>query len=287
MKPIVPFLLFSILSAGPAAAELRPGGKLLLTNGVTTVEGASGGGLSNWAVIGGNATRDGIGASAHASLAILPDFSFSSAGFAAGLFNRVELSYAHQWFDTGDFGGTLGIGEGYTFDQDIFGAKVRVLGDVVYGSPYVPQIAVGVQHKRSGDDALVTAVGAARPSDTDVYISATKLFLRHSVLANASLRLTRANQTGLLGYGGPGGDDRSLQFEGSLAYQISRPLVVGAEYRTKPSNLAFAEEENWVDLFAAYALTRNLTVTAAYVDLGSIATSAPQRGGLIQLQAAF
>ena len=228
MRYVLLSLLAAMLAASPAAADLRQGGKLLLTNGVTTVEGASGGGLAGWAVIAGNATRDGIGVSAHGTAAILPDFTFTSAGIAAGLFDRVELSYAHQWFDTGDFGGTLGIGEGYTFDQDIFGAKVRVLGDVVYGSPYVPQIAVGLQHKRSGDDALVTAVGAARTADTDFYVSATKLFLRHSVLANASVRVTRTNQTGLLGYGGPRGADRSMQFEGSLAYQISRPLVIGA-----------------------------------------------------------
>ncbi|WP_288015492.1 DUF3034 family protein, partial [Blastomonas sp.] len=56
---------------------------------------------------------------------------------------------------------------------------------------------------------------------------------------------------------------------------------------TKPDNLAIAREDDWVDLFAAYALTRNVTVTAAYVDLGSVATAEKQRGAFLSLQAAF
>ncbi|MGQ3179095.1 MAG: DUF3034 family protein, partial [Blastomonas fulva] len=58
-------------------------------------------------------------------------------------------------------------------------------------------------------------------------------------------------------------------------------------YRTKPDNLAIAREDDWVDLFADYALTRNVTVTAAYVDLGSVATAEKQRGAFLSLQAAF
>jgi hypothetical protein len=42
-----------------------------------------------------------------------------------------------------------------------------------------------------------------------------------------------------------------------------------------------------MDLFAAYALTDYLTLTAAYVDLGSIATFSDQRGGFLSAQVAF
>lgn len=276
-------LLASLLATGAEAGDLRHGGKLLLTNGVTSIEGASGGGLSSWAVIGGRETRDGIGLSAHATGIVLPDYDWTSFGASVGLFNRVELSFSRQNLDTGDWGTTLGIGEGYTFNQDVFGAKLKLAGDVVYGDPLMPQISIGVQHKRSSDDALVRAVGADKASGTDVYVTATKLFLSQSVLANATLRLTGANQTGLLGY-----DDKdALQFEGSLAYQMSRRFVIGGEYRTKPDRLAFAKEEDWVDLFAAYAIDDNFTLTAAYVDLGNIALAKPQRGALLQLQAAF
>lgn len=281
-------LAFSVCILAPAQAqELRNGGKLLLTNGVSTIEGSGGGGLATWSTIAGNATKEGIGGSVHGTLIELPDYNWTSYGVALGVFDRVELSYARQNLDTINIGTALGLGRGYTLNQDVFGAKVRLAGDAVYGDSLIPQIAIGVQHKRSSDKAVVAAVGGASPHGTDFLISATKLFLSHSVLANATVRFTKANQNGLLGFGSAIDNDHKAQFEGSLAYQFSRRFVVGGEYRTKPDNLAIAREDDWFDLFAAYALNRNVTVTAAYVDLGSIATADKQRGAFLSLQAAF
>ncbi len=280
----------AILSAGSAAAsgEPRQGGKLLLTNGVSTIEGASGGGLATWAVIGGEETRDGVGASAHLSLVPLPDYQLRDYGVAVGIRNRLELSYTREDFDTGSTGGKLGLGDGFTFHQDIFGAKLRVLGDLVYDQDTpLPQISVGVQYKHNDKGPIVAAVGGRHANGTDVYVAATKLFLGQSLLLNATVRLTKANQTGLLGFGGDRSDSYKPQFEGSAAYLLSRKLAVGGEYRTKPNNLGFARENNWYDLFAAYALTRHLTATVAYVDAGSIATFKNQRGAFLSLQAAF
>lgn len=282
--------LFSVSASTilPAQAQdLRNGGKLLLTNGVSTIEGSGGGGLATWSTIAGKATQEGIGGSVHGTVIELPDYNWTSYGVAVGFFDRVELSYARQNLDTIDIGAALGLGRGYTLNHDIFGAKLKLAGDVVYGHPVIPQIAIGVQHKRSSDSAVVAAVGGVSANGTDLYISATKLFLAQSLLANATVRFTKANQNGLLGFGSTTDNDHKPQFEGSLAYQFSRRFVVGGEYRTKPNNLAIAREDDWVDLFAAYALTRNVTVTAAYVDLGSIATADNQRGAFLSLQAAF
>lgn len=269
------------------AQGVGEGGKLLLTNGVSTIEGASGGGLSTWALIAGNETRDGIGGSAHVTLVETRDYGWRSYGAAIGFFDRVELSYVRQDLDTREIGAALGIGRGYTLNQDVFGAKLRVAGDAVYGDAWMPQIAVGVQHKRAADGAIARAVGARETKGTDFYLSATKLLLSHSVLVGGTLRLTKANQNGLLGFGGDQEGGRSLQVEGAVGYQFSRRFVAGAEYRTKPDNLGIAREDDWWDVYAAYAVARNLTVSAAYVDLGSIATAQGQRGGFLQLQASF
>ena len=277
-------------AVAPALAEETPlidGAKLLLTNGVATIEGSSGGGLATWSTIAGRETDRGIGLSGHVTLIELPDYGWQSHGVAVGVANRIELSYARQNFDTRDVGAALGLGRGYTLNQDVFAAKVRLAGDVVYGDPLVPQISVGVEHKRNRDAAVARAVGAAHGSGTDITLSATKLLLSHSVLVNATARLTKANQAGLLGFGTPADDAYRVQFEGSVAYQLSRRAVVGAEYRTKPDNLAIAREDDWWDLFAAYALTDHLTITAAYVDLGAIATFDNQRGGFLSAQIAF
>jgi len=265
--------------------DVLSGGKLLLSNGVTTVEGSSGGGLARWATIGGRQMAGGVGLSAHGTAIELPDFGWRSYGVLLGMGDRIEVSIARADFDTRDVGALLGIGRGYTFNLDTFGAKLRVAGDVVYGDTWMPQIAVGVEHKRSRDGALVRALGAADDRGTDYTLSATKLLLARSLLVNATLRYTKANELGLLGFGSANAGYR-VQFEGSLGYQLSRRAVVGAEYRSKPDNLGLGDDD-WMDIFAAYALTPHLTLTAAYVDLGSVATFSDQRGGLLSAQVAF
>ncbi|MFI8665081.1 DUF3034 family protein [Qipengyuania sp. NPDC077410] len=260
--------------------------KLLLTNAVSAVDGASGGGISNWATIAGRQETRGVGVQAHLTAVLLPDFFYQSHGVALGIADRIELSYARQNFDTQDVGAALGIGQGYMLNQDVFGAKVRLFGDVVYGNTMVPQVAVGAQYKRSLDGAVGSAVGAAHDEGVDVTLSATKLFLSHSVLVNTTARLTKANQNGLLGFGSVSDDSYAVQFEGAVAYQFSRRFVLGTEFRTKPDNLGLGEGD-WFDVFAAYAPSDNLTVTAAYADLGSIATFTGQRGAFLQAQVAF
>ncbi len=278
---------FLLAPAAADAREMRDGGKLLLTNGVTTVEGASGGGLAPWATIAGNETRDGIGLSASATVVEVKSYDYQSGGIALGLFNRVELSYARQNFNTNEIGGALGLGNDYAFNQDVFGAKVRLFGDIVYDNPLIPAVAIGAQYKKNRNGAVVRLLGAKDDDGIDYYASATKLFLSRSILVNATARLTKANQMGLLGFGGDRQGGYTVQFEGSVAYQLSRRFVFGGEYRTKPDNLGVAKEDDWFDAFAAYAVNRHLTATVAYTDLGSIATVPRQRGVFFQLQAAF
>ncbi len=288
-RPTAWLLVASLFGAGPAGAgEWRQGGKLLLTDGISSIEGAAGGGLASWAVVAGNETEDGIGATAHVTYVPLADYGLASAGVAVGLFDRLELSYARQRFDTRKVGAALGLGRGFTFGQSIFGAKLKVAGDAVYAQDgALPQIAVGIQHKRADERAVIHAVGGRHATGTDFYLAATKLLLARSLLLNGTARLTRANQTGLLGFGGDRHRGYSVRVEGSAAYLLGRRLAVGAEYRSRPDNLGFAREDGAWDAFAVYALTRNLSFTAGYADLGSIATVKGQRGAFLQIQAGF
>jgi hypothetical protein len=209
-------------------------------------------------------------------------------GASVGLFDRLELSYTREEFDTGSTGAKLGLGRGFTFDQDVFGAKVKLFGDAVYDQDsLLPQVAVGLQYKHNDRDAIIHAVGGKEADGVDYYVAATKIFLNQSLVVDTTLRLTKANQTGLLGFGGDRSDSYSPQFEGSVGYLITKKLVVGGEVRTKPDNLGFAKEDNWYDVFAAYALNKHLSATLAYVDLGEIATFKNQRGVFISLQAGF
>jgi hypothetical protein len=279
----------AISLAAPAhGGDMAYSGKLLLTQGVSTIEGSAGGGLATWAVITGYETQDGIGANAHATYVDLSDYTLRDFGASVGFWDRIELSYAREEFDTGSTGAQLGLGRNFTFDQDVFGAKLRLFGDAVYAQDsWIPQVSVGLQYKSNDKDAVVHALGARSSSGTDLYIAATKVLLDDSLVLDATVRATEANQTGLLGFGGDKHNGYSPQFEGSAGYLLTRHLVVGGEFRSKPDNLAFAREDSWWDLFGAYAFSKNLSLTLAYADLGDIATFKNQHGVYVSLQAGF
>ena len=85
--------LFALAAAGLcctlAQAET---GKLLLTGGVSSIDGTVGGGLTPWAVIGTNATAGQIGASAYLTRAKTKDYALTGYGAALAYSERVELS---------------------------------------------------------------------------------------------------------------------------------------------------------------------------------------------------
>ena len=277
-------------AAAPTCAQETPntGGKLLLTAGVSQVEGAAGGGLTPWAVIGGYGTDGQFGGSAFLTRVDVGDYRLDTVGVLVGLHDRVELSIARQRFDTEKVGGLLGLGDGFTLQQDIVGIKVRVAGDAVLDSDRaMPQIAIGAQYKRNDQGAVLDFIGAESDSGTDVYVSATKLMLAHGLLLNGTLRFTKANQIGILGFGGDRHDGYRPQLELSAAYLLTRTLAIGAEYRTKPDNLSIAGEDDWKDVFIAWAPNRRVSLTVAYVDLGNIVIRDHQRGVYASLQVGF
>ncbi len=293
----------AMLAAGIAHANT---GKLVLTGGVSSIEGASGGGISPWALIGSQATEGETGVAAYLSRATTDDYRLSGAGVAVGFNDRLELSVGHQTFDSGITGVLLNL-PGLRLRQDIVGAKLRVSGDAILDSDkLMPQIAVGLQYKqlrRSGLDSTLDALGAKRQG-LDVYASATKLFLAQGILVNGTLRATRANQNGLLGHGARlGGADNGyeLQPELSVAWLLRRNLAVGFEYRGMPNKLQRAgaaaalgdglRADDWKDVFVVWSPSRNVSVTAAYVSLGRVVPATTgnrkQSGAYVSAQIAF
>ena len=283
------------LAPPPARADT---GKLALTGGVTSIDGAAGGGLTPWAVTGTNATEGEIGVAATATLVSTRNYTMQVQGLMLDLDDRVELSVAHQDFATGTTGRALGL-PGLHLRMDIAGAKVRVLGDAILDSDsLVPQVALGAEIKDTDAGGLKPTLQAlgAHTNGIDFYVSATKLFLAQGLLVDATLRLTKANQNGLLGFGGTGHDRYRLEPECSIAWLENRALAVGAEYRRKPDNLnpsplgAGLKEDDWVDLFVAWAPLKNVSITAAYVQLGHIVPAVAtkkQDGGYASAQFAF
>ena len=99
--------------------------------------------------------------------------------------------------------------------------------------------------------------------------------------------MTKANQIGILGFGGDRNDSYKPQLEGSIAWLLNRNLAIGAEYRMKPDNLGIAREDNVWDAFVAWAPNKHVSLTVAYVDLGNIVIRDNQRGWYASLQVGF
>lgn len=280
-------LLAALAVALPLPAQ-GASDKLLLTGGVTQLEGAAGGGITPWAVIAGYGSRDQIGGNVFYTNVRSQDYALGVYGAAIGFYDRLEVSYAKQRFDTRDVGAALGLGRGFAFGQEIFGIKLKLAGDAVLDQDsWLPQISVGALYKRNDRGEVLNAIGAQGDSGTDYYLAATKLFLDQSFLANLTLRRTKANQLGILGFGGDAKSGYSTQVEGSLAYLLRKDLAVGVEYRSKPDNLGIAKEDAWYDVFVAWQPIKNASVTLAYAQLGNIVTQDKQRAPYLSVQLGF
>ena len=270
-----------------AATPVFAGDRLLGTWGVSQVEGAGGGGLSPWALITGSGSRDQIGATAFATTwRSQGDYSLRAFGAAVGLFDSVELSTAQWRFGLSD------TAPGESIRMDVYAAKWRFWGDAVHDQHrWWPQLAAGLQHKRNRDMTVPTALGARRGSDTELYLAATKVWLAglagRNTLLNLTLRASRANQFGLLGFGGDRGDSRELNAEVSAAVLLRDDVAVGLEWRDKPDTLSVFREQAASDLFVAWFPSRHLSATLAWLNLGNIANKPGQRGTYLSLQAGF
>lgn len=264
------------------AATAHAGGRLLATGGATEIEGAAGGGIVPWALISGYGTEDEIGGTAFLTNVRVPNYDLVSYGAAVGLHDRVELSYARQRLslDNTVLSG-LGLNISPAIRQDVFGVKVKLFGDAIYAQDtLMPQVSVGLQYKRNLDYNFIPKfLGARHESGTDFYVAATKVFLGglagRNVLLNGTIRITKANQMGLLGFGGPGNDSYKAQFEGSVGVFLdpANTWLIGAEYRHNPDNgLAGGaiKQDAYKDAFIAYIPNKRFALVAAYADLGNL-----------------
>lgn len=322
----------TLLSSGAAHAGVLNDGKVFLTGGVITVDGAGGGGITPWATITGYETRDGINGGLHYTWVYLPDYSLNSYGGAVGFYDRFELSYTHSTLPTGGTFDTvglitdsLGVDTGIkpfntTIAMDVYGAKVRVIGDAVYTSDsYLPQIAVGGFYKDNDSKTLVVnTLGANKAKDWEAYICATKVWLSYSTLLNVTARYTSANQTGLTGFGYGDKNHKEVRWEGSVAYLLTKNTAIGGEFQQHGDNqegkgvnvgdlntggalgtvidalgldainsTLTQHEDDWYDLFFAYAPNKNLSFTMAYAMLGNITLTPDQHGFYFSLHATF
>ncbi|WP_028079203.1 DUF3034 family protein [Solimonas soli] len=254
----------AVLAAGlavsqEASADIYNDGKVLLTGGVFTVDGAGGGGAVPWATISGYETRDGINGSAAFTYVNLPALQVSFYGVNVGFWDRFELSYVDSRLSlnlpnlqtvalvasladldigTEPWNSTLGM--------QTFGAKLRLFGDAVYTSDsWIPQVSIGGLYKKDRNEDLVKTLGGYKTKDYEIYLAATKIFFPISTLVNVTARYTSANEDGLTGFGacknnglgtGDCDNDRELRWEVSIAHLVAKNTAIGGEWQQHGNN---------------------------------------------------
>ncbi|QTH65105.1 DUF3034 family protein [Psychrosphaera ytuae] len=280
------------------------GSKLLATGGITSFEGSAGGGITPWALIAGYASQEEVNATANVQRLDVGEYQLSTYGAAVGAYDRFEFSLQKQSLDvssgvvTNVFNAVTGgptpalIAPSTKIEQTIIGAKYKLFGDAIYdANPFLPQVSVGIQYKtnNSFDNSLALyngaipapntgvpmLLGAKEGSGTDVYVSATKVWLGlangKNVLLNATARYSKANTFGLLGFGSATDDSYELEWAASLAMFTGTNTIVGMEVRQQADRLGgLASTDTVTDFFITYLPSKEWSITAAYVDLGNL-----------------
>lgn len=289
----------SILSF-PSYSET--GSNLLATGGITGFEGSAGGGITPWAVIGGYGSKEEIHGTAALQTLQLSEYQLTTIGALVGFYDRFEFSIQRQTLDVSSgitsnafnllTAGAITTAQGTEIEQDIIGLKAKLFGDLVFAKEaWMPQVSVGLQYKKNHDfdtslkisdgtvvlpnQGIPAILGATEDSGTDIYLTASKLWLGgamgNNLLLNLTARATKANTFGLLGFESAADDSYELEFEGSLVMLPSPNTAVGVEWRTQPDRLGgLAKEETVYDAFIAYLPNKSWSITLAYVDLGSL-----------------
>jgi hypothetical protein len=280
-----------------AVAALLALGDAALAQGLTMSDLRKLGANANTTQVDGvGLTRAGEGAYLRAIVATTGttntrDFSLSSALTSANLADRVEMSLGSQ-----NFRSSLAPLGRFGVREDVLGLKLRLAG---YGAAAetdsaMPLISIGALYKRNRNVGDVPGLDARRfdlrdERSVDYYVSASKSLMNQSLQLNTTLRATRASQAGLLGFGPGNTDSYQAMLETSATYSISRKLVVGAEFRLKPTSVGLDNDKAYSDLFLAYFPTKNLALTLAYASLGDITVFNPKRqsGAYMSLQLGF
>lgn len=237
------------------------------------------------------------------------------------VFKRLELGYTHWNFQLGGYPAriqgltqSLGVPGGIDMGTrhigvDIFNMKALFLDENAWDIPYIPAMSFGVSFKWNQDihrinDRLggyLEAQGYKHDKSTDLVWTFSKTIpkpftLPNPILVTGGIRVSDGAQLGILGYTG-----RSrATFEGSIVYFLNDRIAFGAEYRGKPYTLrgddqglgegdlgVVGREDDWWDVCLAFVLSKNLTFSLAYADLGHVADMKVDGAWYFQLKYEF
>jgi len=201
-------------------------------------------------------------------------------------FQRLELGFAWNNFNVGSLYGEvrdLGLDMGpEQINLYHFNIRGLLIEENSFDMP-LPALTAGVHIKHNtGVDKIdkrlggaLTGIGLDRATGVDLTLTATKMFptlaFGRPLILTGGMRLTRAYQIGLLGFG----DQYEAFFEGSVAVMPTDNLLFAYEFRMKESpydkflNL-IGEEDNWHAFSLTWIVNEHFTLTGIYGNFGHV-----------------
>jgi hypothetical protein len=215
---------------------------------------------------------------------------FHAVTISQVFFERIEFSYAYNHLNVGSFynqakkisGGALNMGHD-NVQLHHFNLRVMLAKDGDFGCELMPAVAAGIHFKYNSriseiNDNLGGALEGLGYDDDfgiDFTLVATKLFIEpvfnRPLIFTAGLRLTRAAQLGLFGFGG----DYNVNFEGSVVYWPIDQLAIGYEFRQKQDPYhgipgLLYQEDSMHTILVALILSDRLTVAGVIAWAGDV-----------------
>lgn len=280
-------VFFTIFTYSPTYAY-NVGSRPLFSGGATQMEGSAGGGLTPWATLSGYGDHDEWGGDIFTTAIRVDDYDFIAHGISFAYDNRIELSFATQSLAIGPAAKLAGFPDDEV-KQHIAGVKLRLFGNVLSGQ--WPQISLGMQYKKNIDFDVPAIAGALDDDGIDIYLAATKLFhslvYDYPILINTTFRSTKANQYGLLGFGGDLDSGRNILFETTVGILLRHNVGIGFEYRQQPNNLSFTKEQDSMGPFVAWFPNKHFSLVGAWVDLGEVGNLKSQDGVYMSFEVSY
>jgi len=234
------------------------------------------------------------------STASLPSVGYTFISFAGKkfhavtisqvFFERIEFSYAYNYLNVGSFynqankvsGGSLNMGHD-NVQLHHFNLRGMLIRDGDFDCKLMPAVAAGIHFKYNSriaeiNDNLGDALEGLGYDDDfgiDFTLVATKLFIEplfdRPLIFTAGMRLTRAAQLGLFGFGG----DYNVNFEGSVVYWPVDMLAIGYEFRQKQDPYhgipgLLYQEDSMHTILVALILSDRLTVAGVIAWAGDV-----------------
>jgi len=223
------------------------------------------------------------------SALFLGDKDLQSFAITETLFGRIELGYALNRFGLGNLGaairketrGALHISRSEVYLHH-FNIRGLILPENSFGLP-LPAVVAGAQFKVNGGirgmdnsaNGALTSIGLDRSNGVDFVLTMSKMFptlaFGRPLILTFGVRNSKASNIGYTGFGG----ECQTTVEADVATLITDRLAAGYEFRQKnnPYDVApgiLNDEDDWHAIRAAYIITDQLTIAAAWGYLGPV-----------------